>query len=328
MAAPIADIYHGHDLTGLAAAVAAADRHNGATVVYDSHEVFLEAGSNARRPAWAKRILARLELRWAGDVAALVTVNQALGELLGPSLGIRRVVVVHNAPPRYDPPANPPDRIRKATRIAADEPVALYHGAFSADRGLLELVAAWPLVGLDEAHLVFLGYGDLRAELEALASGPMVPGRIHVLSAVPPEELADWVASADVGLMPNQPRTLNERLSTPNKLFECLAVGVPVVSSDFPERRRIIVDDPDGPLGSVCDPTDPAALAGAIRSILVLDPSARADLRGRCLRAAHDRWNWETESAGLLALYAELGAPGTMPGARASHGLVEDRVLT
>ena len=108
--------------------------------------------------------------------------------------------------------------------------------------------------------------------------------------------------------MPNQPVTANERLSTPNKLFESMAVGLPVVSSDFPERRRIILGDPEGPLGAVCDPTSPEAIATAIRSILDLPPAERAALRSRILRAAHERWNWETESARLVALYEELAA--------------------
>jgi glycosyltransferase involved in cell wall biosynthesis len=95
-------------------------------------------------------------------------------------------------------------------------------------------------------------------------------------------------------------------LSTPNKLFESLAVGLPVVSSDFPERRSIVMDDPDGPLGALCEPTDIGSIAAAIRSILDLAPVERADLRARCLRAAHERWNWETESAKLVALYASL----------------------
>ena len=106
--------------------------------------------------------------------------------------------------------------------------------------------------------------------------------------------------------MPNQPRTLNERLSTPNKLFESIGAGLPVVSSDFPERRRIILDDPVGPLGAVCDPTDPAAIARAIRSILDLDANPETDLRRRCSEAARLRWNWETEARSLLEAYQRM----------------------
>ena len=80
------------------------------------------------------------------------------------------------------------------------------------------------------------------------------------------------------------------------------------MSSDFPERRRIVIDDPDGPLGAVCDPTRPAAVAGALGEILSLDPVAMADLRRRCQHAAHERFCWEQEGAELIGLYTRLAA--------------------
>jgi len=108
--------------------------------------------------------------------------------------------------------------------------------------------------------------------------------------------------------MPIQDSTLNHRLSTPNKLFEALAAGVPIVASDLPELRRIVMDDPAGPLGVLCDPTDPTSIAAAIEGLLGRPPDERAALRERCLGAARDRWNWETESARLVDLYADLAA--------------------
>ncbi len=301
-----ADVYHGHDLTGLAAAVAAADRHPPARIVYDSHEIYLESGANADQPAWLRRLMARVERGWVRRSMALVTVNESLAGELGRRYAPVRTVVVHNCPPRSDSPADGPDLIRTATGIPADEPIALYHGAFSRHRGLEQLAAAVAEPGLETVHAVFLGYGGLRAELDALAAGPLAAGRVHVVAAVPPEEVGAWVASADVGVMAIQASTINHRMSTPNKLFECLAAGVPVVASDFPEMRRIVCDDPAGPLGVVAAPDDVAGLARAIRSIVAADPTARAALRARCLRAAHERWNWEIESARLVQLYAEL----------------------
>ncbi len=72
------------------------------------------------------------------------------------------------------------------------------------------------------------------------------------------------------------------------------------MSSDFPERRRIVMDDPDGPLGAVCDPTDPASIGAALRSILDLDDVAAADLRARCLRATAARYDWDGQFRRLL----------------------------
>ncbi|HEX7950165.1 MAG TPA: glycosyltransferase [Candidatus Limnocylindrales bacterium] len=316
-AAPHADVYHGHDLTGLPAAVRAAER-SGGLVVYDSHEFYVESGSNAGRPAWAKWMLSRLERRLAARASALVTVNRTLGRILHERLRVSRIVIVHNCPPRWDPPASGDDPLRPAAGLAPGTPVVLYHGGFTRDRGLLELADAMFEPGLEAAHLVLLGFGPLEAELRARGLEPRTAGRLHVLPAVPPDQLPEWVAAADVGAMPNQPRNANERLSTPNKLFESLAVGLPVVSSDFPERRSIVMDDPDGPLGALCDPTDVRSIAAAIRSILDLGPAERANLRARCLRAAHDRWNWETESAKLVALYASLADEAAAAGTPAA----------
>jgi glycosyltransferase involved in cell wall biosynthesis len=304
-AAPAADVYHGHDLTGLPAAVRASERHAG-SVVYDSHESFMDSGSNDTRPRWAKAVMRRYERRLAGRAAALVTVNRSIADLLASRFGPSRVVVVYNTPARWEPPAEPPDLLRQAAGLAPGTPIALYHGAFSAHRGLEELAAALLVPGMEAVHAVYLGYGSLEERLRAMAGDPRYGGRLHVLKAVAPDVLPAWVASADVGVMAIGASTLNHRLSSPNKLFESIATGLPVVVSDFVEMRRIVLDDPDGPLGAVCDPADPTSIAAAIRSILDLGPGERADLRARCLRAAHDRWNWETESAKLVALYASL----------------------
>ena len=110
--------------------------------------------------------------------------------------------------------------------------------------------------------------------------------------------------------MPIQASNRSYELATPNKLFEALAAGVPVIASDFAGIRRIVVDDLDGPLGELCDPTDPASIGRAIVRLLSLSPEARAGLAERCRRAARERWNWETESAKLVQLYAELERTG------------------
>jgi glycosyltransferase involved in cell wall biosynthesis len=71
--------------------------------------------------------------------------------------------------------------------------------------------------------------------------------------------------------------------------------------------RDIVLADPIGPLGAVCRPNDPVDVARAIASIVEQPAAERDELRARCLAAAHARWNWETEVAGLLDLYCEPG---------------------
>ena len=123
------------------------------------------------------------------------------------------------------------------------------------------------------AHLAFLGFGPLREDLVALAAEPRFGGRLHVLDPVAPLDVVPWVASADVDAMPIQAHNRSYELSTPNKLFEALAAGVPVVASDFPGMRAIVAGIATGRSASCAIPTirrldrggDPAAPRSAGR---------------------------------------------------------------
>lgn len=304
-AAPEAAVYHAHDFSALAAAVAARERHGG-LVVYDSHELYVEAGSIGSRSPILKWAMREVERRMYRTVDHLISVNRLIAQELHRRYGPKATTLIHNCPPRWNPPAVAPDHLRQATGIPSDAPIALYQGGFSAVRGLRQMAEAITLSGLESVHLVFMGFGPMESELRAMRLDKRFGGRVWVVPAVEPDELDSWVASADVSLMTNQPTTLNEIVSTPNKLFESIAAGVPVVTSDFPERRRIILDDPAGPLGAVCDATDARSIARAIQEVLDRSPEEAQVLRRRCLEAAHRRWNWETEEHRLLSLYADL----------------------
>jgi glycosyltransferase involved in cell wall biosynthesis len=306
-----ADVYHGHDLTGLPAAVLARRRHNpGARLVYDSHELYIDSAATVGRPGWAVDWLRRREVDWAGEADALVTVSDGYAEHLRPRLGIDRVVVVHNCPPRPTEPAERTNLIRDALGLPAGTRVVLYTGGLRAGRGVEELALAMLEPGLEHAHLAFLGFGPLAADVEALGANPRFGGRIHLLPPVAPTDVVRWVSSADVAGMAIQPTNRSYELSTPNKLFEALAAGVPVAGSDFPGFRSIVADNAEGPLGRLFDPTSPASIGAAIRWILDLPPDEYAAMAERARRAAIDSWNWETESARLVELYRDLEVRG------------------
>jgi starch synthase len=298
------DVWHAHDLTALISIAPHLSAKT--TLVYDSHEIYLDTGTGARLPGPAKRILRLVEGRLARRAAFVVTVNEGVAAVLQHRYKLRRIVLVHNCPPRWDRPAHPPELIRRASGISPDDPVLLFHGSLAASRGIEQICASLAEPGLEHAHAVFLGFGSFGPWIDAMI-GELAQGtRIHRLEAVPPEELLPWVASADIGLVPQQPTNLNLRLSTPNKLFEAIGAGIPVVASDFPEIARVVIDGPDGPLGAVCDPTSPASIAVAVRSILEAAPGEREALLERCRKAADQRWNWEIEVSGLVHAYASL----------------------
>ena len=298
------DTWHVHDFTGLVAAWIA--RPVRVALVYDIHDLFLEAGTGARLPRPLRRMAGRLERRLVGRAALVVTVNDGLADRFRTLVPAGRLLVVHNCAPSWTAPDPPPTLIRDALDLAPDQPVLLYHGILDRARGLDTLFDAILDPSLSRAHLVLLGAGQDRERLAQLAAEPRFGGRVHLLDPVPPSDLLPWVASADVGAMPMPPRNLNLYLSSPNKLFECLAAGVPVVVSDFPVVRRIVIDDPDGPLGRTCAPTSASDVARALHEIIDLETSAKADLRRRCAMAARARWNWEAQAAPLIEAYGRL----------------------
>src|SRR5207244_7808054 len=155
-------------------------------------------------------------------VKRVITVNKPYAEVMARRWKTVEPLVVLNCAPRFTPPAQAPRRFHEVLGLDPGQRVILYHGKFSPDRGIEQLIAA--MEDIADAVLVLLGFGELEERLGALAAAPGVAARVRILPAVPPSDLLDWVASADLVAMPIQPSTLNHRLTTPNKLFEAIAV--------------------------------------------------------------------------------------------------------
>ena len=302
------DAWHVHDFAALAAVgpwVAP-----GPALIYDVHDLFVETGTALRLPAPLRRLVRAYEARLARRAALVVAVNRPLGEIVAEAWHPSALVVVHNCPPRWPGLGGRPSPLRQRLGLAASEPLVLYHGLLSANRGLEDLLAAIVEPSLAGVHLALLGYGEWRERLREEARSPAYGGRVHVLDAVPPADLLGWVEGADVGALVMPHDSLNLFVSTPNKLFECLMAGVPVVVSDFPAVQDIVREGASGPLGRSCPPADPKALALALASILALSPDDAASLRQRCRLAALGQWNWEQEVGRLVDAYAQLRQDG------------------
>ncbi len=294
------DVIHAMGLMGLPVGIAVHDRLGG-KLIYDARDLYPEAGNLARLPSPFRRLAGALERRWARTADRVMTVNDALADALRDRLECERPFVVLNASPMRPPGGPRPRRFHDALGIPAETPIVLYHGGLSPGRGIPELIDA--MAEMPEAHLVLLGYGRMEDELRARAAGADVAGRVSVLPAVPPDALLEWVASADVVAIPIQGDTLNHRLATPNKLFEALAAGVPVVASDLPGMAAIVRELDAGVL---VDPTRPASIAAGIRALLEAPPEAREAIRARIRAAAAGRYDWPTQLDRLLGEYGRL----------------------
>jgi glycosyltransferase involved in cell wall biosynthesis len=180
-------------------------------------------------------------------------------------------------------------------------PRSCYQRILTIERGIEEAMDA--ILEVPSAVLVLMGFGALEKSLAEEATQPPYLGRVPLLPPVPPEALLVWSASADALVMAIQPTTVNHRCTTPQKLFESLAAGVPVVASDLPGMAPIVGATGAGVL---CDPTSSTSIATAISSIVTAPADERVAVRDRALRAAHDRYNWEAQLGTLFGVYREL----------------------
>jgi glycosyltransferase involved in cell wall biosynthesis len=298
--APVADVYHGMAYMGISVALEIG-KPRGAKVVYDSRDIYMVAANLARLRGPIKAVLARMERGWARAADRVFTVNQPYARELARRFGVAMPVVVMNCSYRFSSPAPPPRRFHERLGLEPETHVVLYQGGFSVGRGVEQLMAA--IRQVPGSVLAVMGYGALEAEFRAAAELPRNQGRVHVLPAVPPTELLDWVASADVVGVLFQHDTLNNYLSTPNKFLEAMAAGVPTVCSDHPGMGPIARETG---CGIPVDPTDVDAIAAAIRAIVNAPPDERSAMRARALAAAHDTYNWETQVQVLLEEYGRL----------------------
>lgn len=157
---------------------------------------------------------------------------------------------------------------------------------------------------------MIIGFGSETTvrKLRDLVHACGIGNRTHILPPVPVDDLLSYTAGADVGVVALTNAHLNCYLGDTNKLFEYLMAGLAVVGSDFPEVRRVVLDNAVGPVGALFDPASPASVAIALRG--VADDLATFRRNAEKVRG---EYSWEAESRTLTDLYQALAAAGAAP---------------
>jgi glycosyltransferase involved in cell wall biosynthesis len=293
------DVWQAEGLVALPVTVRLRHGHRGAAI-YDARDLATQSARFARLPGPWRALLRRRERDWARSMDDVVTVSTPYAEVLAHDWD-RQPRVIWNGPSDYQP-ADPPRRLwHERLGLSPDTPVVLYLGLVLEGRGIGQLCQAIGLV--PEGVLVVAGYGTDYERFRTMAAALPHADRIHFTGPVAPADILDSIAAADVSAMPVQGDTLNHRLNTPTKLFDAMGAGVPVVASDLPGMAPIVRDTG---CGELCDPTDPADIARAIRAIVEAPLERRAAYRSACLSAARDVYAWEHQAPVLLDLYRSL----------------------
>ncbi len=299
-----ADIYHAHDIDTLpaAASLAASTRSK---LVYDSHEFFADSlgttgtlgGSTL--VALKRRYWIGLERRYIKRADLVITVADAIADRLAVLHKIERPLVIRNVPPIVALPQHSP--LRRVCGAGPDDKLILYQGGLVRQRGLDTLLRAMAeLPG--NFHLVLLGGGQEQRALEELAKTLGVSKRVTFAGVVPWARLPEFTAGADLGVVPIETGVESYRLSLPNKLFEYMMAGLPIVASDLPGNKSVLTG---ADIGRTFRAGDSSDLARAVLEVLAdADGAAALGRRGRELALAE--YNWAKESTKLVEAYGRV----------------------
>ncbi len=287
------DAYHLHDpdlvLIGFVLKIA------GRRVVYDVHESYpMVVLDRSWIPGNLRPALSYAWRKAESLFAACVDLTVAAHEPVARQFASGRVVTVHNYPLADG------CTVGHRTAMTQRPRRILYHGDLTEQRGLLTMIEAVGTIPASEGVELRLA-GSLSPGLAKACEALPGMSRTTYLGWLDRERLSEELDQARMGLVLLHP-THNYRVIRPNKLYEYMGAGLPVVASDFPHWREVVGEHR---CGLQVDPLDSTAIAEAILYLLEHPQEAQAmGERGR--RAVLEHYSWNTERSRLVDAYAAL----------------------
>ncbi len=282
-----------NDLDTLPASFLAA-RLRKVPLVFDSHEYFTGVPELEGRPL-VHSIWKRIERSILPRVRFAYTVNRSIADLYEKEYGIC-MKVVRNLP---DTNGLQKEKSREELGLPVDQKIVILQGAgINVDRGGEELIDAMKF--LDDTLLLIIGSGDVIPALRRRATEQGLDDKVRFIGKLPYLEMMQYTMNADLGATLDKDTNVNYRYSLPNKLFDYIQAGLPVLASDLPEVGKIVREHD---LGLLTKEHDPEHLAGHILT-LFNDPERMKELQYNVRKAA-GKLKWGKEKAVLLSLYQE-----------------------
>ncbi len=267
----------------------------GRSLVYDAHEYFTgQYGLDKHRLPY--KVWKYIERRIIPDIRHMITVSDSIARLYTEEYGVNPVVIRNLSYFAGDIiPAE-----RKSLGIPGDVFLVVLQGAgMNPGRGVSELLEAIRLT--DGVHLLLIGSGDSIDELKRIASASDLKEKVTFLPRMNWHEMISYTKMCDAGLSLDKSLSINQEYSLPNKLFDYLSAGIPVITSSLPEIKRIVDKYKCGILVSDVNPDTVSEAIRTLRDNEMLWHELR-----KGAEEASAVLNWEKERAKQIEFFKNI----------------------
>jgi glycosyltransferase involved in cell wall biosynthesis len=150
--------------------------------------------------------------------------------------------------------------------------------------------------------LLIVGGGDVIGNLKKIVGDNNLEDRVWFITKQPIEILRKYTAASNLGITLDKANNINYKLSLPNKLFDYIHAGIPVLSSDLPELKNIVVGYD---IGKISPDHNPLNISKLIDEMLFSDEQIKKWEENTAI-AAKDL-NWDKEKENLLSIFKKIG---------------------
>jgi glycosyltransferase involved in cell wall biosynthesis len=260
------------------------------TYIYDAHEYF--AGLTLVQNRMLRRLTWLPFEKWiVNKSTGVLTVSEPIVEqYLKRYPKLKKITVIRNLPCLQSVQTHLPE----TQQIHYQQRVICFFGYFMEGRGLVNLLHA--IKEIPGVLLLLAGEGEIKQTLVALAETLKIDHRVHFRPFIPNKDLISFISQAYIGVSLLEPISDNHRYALPNKLFECMMAGLPILASDI-ETHRYYIETYD--VGMVVDATSPSSIRDGIMHMLQ-DQKQWEKWHKNCFTAS-GKLNWQLEAEKLKA---------------------------